>query len=101
MFFASLGTAMLVFRPLFEPWAPFVFGFLLSTMARHAIYLPPNSYFWVVGWVYLMAVMCFGASAWGAYTKPSADRKVDAYLQARLSLDDSHVARRDPSQPSD
>ena len=97
--FAGLGTAMLLFRSFFEPWAGFVLGLAANLLLRHARGVSldtPESYLWLVAWVYSMAVMCLAASAYVAYVKPASDRRVDAYLQGKLALDVSHISQRDP-----
>jgi hypothetical protein len=94
--FAGLGTAMLLFRPLFEPWAPIAVGLVISFMTRGRYAYGNVDYVWIVVWVYAAGVTIAGASAWSAYLKPKTDRKVDAYLQRKLALDDRHVSHRDP-----
>ena len=97
--FASLGTAMLLFRPFFEPWAGFAIGLAASLLLHHARGLSldgPENYLWLIGWVYAMGVVCLAASVYAAYAKPASDRKVDAYLQRKLAIDSSHVSYRDP-----
>ncbi len=77
----------------------FVVGFAANLMLRHARGVrldTPESYLWLVGWVYVMAVMCATVSAYSAYAKPASDRKVDLYLQRKLALDSSRFSQRDP-----
>ena len=95
---AMFGTAMLAFRPTLEPWAPFIVGLGLSFLSHSRFTYVPDDYPWLVGWVYTMAALCLGLSAFTAYRKPALDRRVDAYLQRKIALDDSHSAGRDHSK---
>ncbi len=101
----ALGTAMILFRRVIEPWMPLVINVALHFASRrthgHLIY-GPAAYPWIVGWVYAMGVFWAATVALAAYLKPSTDRRVDAYLMRRQALDTSYVssvkAPRSPGQ---
>ena len=95
----TLGTSMMLFRRVIEPWMPLTINLVLDLVTRgkggHLAY-GPAAYPWIVAWVYAMAALWVVVVALSAYLKPSSDRRVDAYLMRKQALDNSYVSSLKP-----
>ncbi len=101
----TLGTAMIFFRRVIEPWMPLTINVVLDLVTRgkggHLTY-GPAAYPWIVGWVYGMSALWVGIVTLSAYMKPSSDRRLDAYLMRKQALDTSYVSSfKPPQSPAD
>lgn len=100
----ALGTAMLLFRPVIEPWMPLIINTVLHLASRRMhgnLHYGPQAYPWIVGGVYSLGAFWVAVVALAAYMKPSSDRRVDAYLMRKQALDSSYVSSLKPQQTSE
>lgn len=95
----ALGTAMIIFRRVIEPWMPLILNVVLGLVTRgkggHLTY-SPAAYPWTVGWVYAMGALWVATVALCAYLKPSSDRRVDAYLMRKQAMESSYFSSIKP-----
>lgn len=94
----TLGTVMILFRRVIEPWMPLVLNLVLHFASRTRGHLNygPAAYPWIVGYVYAMGGLWVVIIAFAAYRKPSSDRRLDAYLMRKQALDTSYVSPLKP-----